>query len=433
MSYTLLNKEGNKNRMKAEIITIGDEILIGQVVDTNSAWIGQQLNLIGIKVIQISSVSDDEQHILNSLKEAETRADIIFITGGLGPTKDDITKHTLCKYFNTSLRVDGEVLNMVEQFFTKRNKPFTLLNRKQAEVPETCAVIKNYQGTAPGMWFERNGKFFMSMPGVPYEMKTMMTEQVLPLIQKTLTLPSIYHQTVLTQGIGESFLAETIETWENELHQNNIKLAYLPSPGMVRLRLSSSGKDLNVLKKKIKESIAKLQTIIPEYIYGYEEYGQEQPLLEKIVGNLLLEKKKTLALAESCTGGYISYLITSVSGSSDYYKGSIIPYHNQFKHNLLNVDNHVFITDGAVSELCVKQMAEGVRVKFNTDYAIATSGIAGPLGGTADKPVGTVWIAIATQERSIAEKFIFSTDRIRNIHMTAIIALNMFRKILLSN
>ncbi len=419
--------------MKAEIITIGDEILIGQVVDTNSAWIGQELNLIGIKVVQISSVSDDEQHILNSLKEAESRADIIFITGGLGPTKDDITKHTLCKYFNTGMRIDEEVLAMVSEFFSKRNKPFTTLNQKQAEVPEICTVIKNYQGTAAGMWFENKGKYFMSMPGVPYEMKAMMSEQVLPMLKTKFQLPAIFHKTVLTQGIGESFLAETIEDWENGLSKDNIKLAYLPSPGMVRLRLSSTGEDLGQLKQIIEQHIVKLQSLIPKYIYGYEEYGQEQPLLEKIVGDLLLQKRKTLALAESCTGGYISHLITSFAGSSAYYNGSIVPYHNQFKHELLDVGQDVFISNGAVSEACVKQMAEGVRKKFNSDYAIATSGIAGPAGGTIEKPVGTVWIAIATPGQTIAEKFIFSSNRSRNIHITAVTALNMLRKILVES
>ncbi len=414
--------------MKAEIITIGDEILIGQIVDTNSAWIGQQLNLIGIRVVQITSISDSREHILKSLAEAESRADIIFITGGLGPTKDDITKHTLCEYFDTSMRTDKEVLKMVEAIFAKRNIPFTELNRRQAEVPVNCTVIKNYQGTAPGMWFERKGKYFMSMPGVPYEMKALMSEQVLPLIKQRFQLPAIYHFTVLTQGLGESFLAETIEEWENGLADHQIKLAYLPSPGQVRLRLSVMGDTLETIKRTVGKEVEKLKKIIPQYIYGYETYGEESAGLEKIVGRLLLNRKQTLAVAESCTGGYLSHLITSVSGSSAYYNGSVIPYHNQFKHQWLEVSNDVFQTDGAVSEICVIQMADGIREKFQSDYALATSGIAGPSGGTEDKPVGTVWIALSGPSGTKAEKFIFGNNRERNIHLAAITALNMLRK-----
>lgn len=416
--------------MKAEIITIGDEILIGQIVDTNSAWIGQQLNLAGIRVVQITSVSDDKQHILKSLADAESRADIIFITGGLGPTKDDITKHTLCEYFNSKLIVNQEVLAHVKEMFQRRDRPLLDVNLKQAEVPEVCKVIMNYNGTAPGMWFEKAGKYFMSMPGVPHEMKSMMSDLVLPMIMEKFTLPFIYHKTVLTQGIGESFLAKRIEKWEDELALKNIKLAYLPSLNTVRLRLSTSGTDAAETEKRVEEEVKKLQPLIAEYIFGYEEYGKEPPTLEQVVGTLLLSNKKTLALAESCTGGYISHLITTVAGSSAYYNGTIVPYHNRFKHDLVEVDESVFETAGAVSEECVKQMATGVMKKFGSDYAVAVSGIAGPGGGTEEKPVGTVWIAVCSARQTVTEKFVFFKERSRNIQMSAYSALNMLRKLI---
>jgi nicotinamide-nucleotide amidase len=418
--------------MIAEIITIGDEILIGQIVDTNSAWIGQQLNLNGIRVKQISSVSDDREHILKALKEAEGRADVILITGGLGPTKDDITKKTLAEYFNVGLIEDAQTVEMVRDFFAKRGKELTELNRKQGEVLENCKVILNHNGTAPGMWIENNNKIYVSMPGVPFEMKAMVDEYVIPQLKKQFDLPFIYHKTVLTNGIGESFLAERIEKWEDSLAVNEIKLAYLPSPGMVKLRLTTYGKNEAELKGRISKAIEQLTPIIAEYIYGYEEYGKEPDQLEKLVADLLLSKKKTLSLAESCTGGYISHLITSIAGSSVFYQGGVVPYHNQFKHNLLGVSNDVFEKHGAVSEECVKAMALGVKVKFNSNYSIAVSGIAGPTGGSDDKPVGTVWIAIASDSGVVAERFQFGTDRNRNIRMTALAALNKLRKIILA-
>jgi len=418
--------------MIAEIITIGDEILIGQIVDTNSAWIGQQLNLNGIRVKQISSVSDDREHIVKALKEAEARADVILITGGLGPTKDDITKKTLADYFNVGLVEHAETVEMVRDFFAKRGRELTELNRKQGEVLSNCKVILNHNGTAPGMWIEQNNKIYVSMPGVPFEMKAMVDEYVIPQLKKQFDLPSIYHKTVLTNGIGESFLAERIEKWEDSLAANEIKLAYLPSPGMVKLRLTTYGKNEEDLKAKVEKAIEQLTPIIAEYIYGYEEYGKEPDQLEKLVADLLLSKKKTLSLAESCTGGYISHLITSIAGSSAFYQGGVVPYHNQFKHNLLGVSNDVFEKHGAVSEECVKAMALGVKIKFNSDYSIAVSGIAGPTGGSDDKPVGTVWIAIASNAGVVTERFQFGTDRNRNIRMTALAALNKIRKIILA-
>jgi nicotinamide-nucleotide amidase len=414
--------------MIAEIITIGDEILIGQIVDTNSAWIGTQLNFIGIKVKQISSVSDDREHILKALQEAENRADLILVTGGLGPTKDDITKKTLAEYFGVGMIQHTETENMVRDFFAKRGRELTELNRKQAEVPENCEVLLNYQGTAPGMWFEVRNKIFVSMPGVPFEMKALMENLVLPKLKSKFSLSSIYHKTLLTNGIGESFLAEKIEDWENSLTAENLKLAYLPSPGMVRLRLSGIGKNSDELKTKIESAFERLIPQINEYFFGYEEYGKDPDSLEKIVAELLLKNNRTLALAESCTGGYISHLITSIAGSSAFYRGGIIPYHNAHKHELLGVDNSIFEKHGAVSEQCVLAMAKGVREKLYSDFAIAVSGIAGPTGGTDEKPVGLVWIAIATPTEIIAEKFQFGTDRGRNIRMTALAALNLLRK-----
>jgi nicotinamide-nucleotide amidase len=412
--------------MQAEIITIGDEILIGQIVDTNSAWMAQQLNDIGINIKQITSVSDDEQHIINALNEAKNRADIIFMTGGLGPTKDDITKNTLCKYFKTKLVFDEKAYAAVEYQFKIRGKEVTPVNRKQAELPESCTAVYNKNGTASGMWFENDGKHFISMPGVPFEMKAMMENDVLPLLKQKFKTPFIYHKTVLTQGAGESFLAEMIENWEDNLPPH-IRLAYLPSPGAVRLRLTAKG-DSEKIKQETEEQVIKLKHIIEKYIYGYDD-----ETLEGIVGKLLRDKKQTVSTAESCTGGYISHLITSVEGSSDYYIGSIISYANSIKENFLNVDAATIENDGAVSEPVVLAMAKTLKEKFNTDYSIAVSGIAGPGGGSAEKPVGTVYIAIATPQKVFAKSFRFGNNRMRNIHVSGQTALNMLRKELLKD
>ncbi|MES2139554.1 MAG: competence/damage-inducible protein A [Bacteroidota bacterium] len=414
--------------MFAEIITIGDEILIGQIVDTNSAYMATLLNLNGISVKQISSVSDDRAHILKALDEAKERADIILITGGLGPTKDDITKKTLCDYFKTTMRFDEEVYQDVVNIFTAYGKEVTPINRLQAEVPAICTVIRNQHGTAPGMWFDVGGKVFISMPGVPYEMKAMMKNQVIPKIKEHFKLPAIVHKTVLTQGIGESYLADLISDWEDSLVHDNIKLAYLPSPGMVRLRLSTKGDDVKKLNSLVNKKIEELKIIISEYIYGYENFGEETETLEQIVGKLLNKIKKTVSTAESCTGGYISHLITKVPGSSDYYIGSVISYSYEIKQIELGVSKELLETQGAVSQPVVEQMAKAIREKYRTDYSIAASGIAGPGGGTDEKPVGTVWIAIATPETVISQKFLFGTNRERNIQKTANAALNMLRK-----
>jgi len=417
--------------MKAEILTIGDEILIGQIINTNSVWIAQQLNLLGIKVVHMASVSDEENAIVEAFDQAAKRADFVFITGGLGPTKDDITKKVFAKYFNTDLILDEEVLKDVDKYFSKRGRQLTDINAQQAMLPKGCTVIKNNNGTAPGMWMQKDKTVFISMPGVPYEMKGMMTDGILPKILKENTLPSIYHKSILTQGIGESTIAEIANDWEDALIEKNIKLAYLPQPGSVRLRLSTFGNEPSLLKKNVEEEIEKFKLLLGKYIFGYEEYGEEPPSIEKIVSELLRERKQTLALAESCTGGYIASLFTAIPGASEIFKGAIVPYTNLSKHELLQVDEKLFTTVGSVSQEVVEQLAQNVLKKFNSDYAIAISGIAGPTGGTPEKPVGTVWAAVANKEKVLAFKLQFGDNRQRNITMTASAAINLLRKLIL--
>lgn len=412
--------------MQAEIINIGDELLIGQVVNTNASWMAQQLNAIGIDIIRVTVISDDKNDIKQSIDDAFERADIILMTGGLGPTNDDITKYTLCEYFNSKLIFDEPTYKRIEQLFLLRDFEVTELNRMQAEVPDNCKVIPNNNGTASGMWFEKNGKILISIPGVPFEMKTMISDFILPELAKRSNL-QIVHKTVHIQGIGESFLADYIKEWEAQL-PDNIKLAYLPQPGLIRLRLSAKGEKGNNLSDLINEQITKLQKLIPDLIFGYGEDS-----LEAVVGELLLKNNKTLSTAESCTGGYISHLITSIAGSSAYYKGSIISYSNDVKTELLGVSPITIEKYGAVSEETVIEMAKEVQKKLNTDYAIAVSGIAGPDGGTTEKPVGTIWIAVASNKSVTTEKFLHGEDRGRNIRKAALSALNMLRKVIHSD
>jgi len=421
----MVDKYRNSN-MIAEIISIGDELLIGQVVNTNASWISEQLILAGIKVHQVTTISDTRTHILSALQEAEGRADLILITGGLGPTKDDITKETLCEYFETDLVFSEEVYDNITRLFGKRGLTLSSPNRKQAEVPRDCTPIQNPHGSAAGLWFEKAGKIFVSMPGVPFEMKPMVTVHIIPKIQGRTKMHAIVHKTVLTQGIGESWLAQKIETWEDNL-ADNIKLAYLPQPGIVRLRLTATGENRRELEDQISGEVNKLITYIPKYFFGFDK--QE---LYEIIGELLRDQKQTLSTAESCTGGYIAHLVTSVAGSSDYFKGSVVAYANEIKHEVLGVKEQSIIDFGAVSEDVVKQMAEGVRKKFRTDYAIATSGVAGPGGGTDEKPVGTTWIAIATPNKTLTFHYLFGEHRERNVRKTALTALNLLRKELLS-
>ncbi len=410
--------------MQAEIITIGDEILIGQIVDTNSAWMGQQLNKIGVEVYQIRSISDSKEHIFEALSTLHTDTKFVFITGGLGPTNDDITKNTLTEYFGTKLVFNEDLYKDIEKLFDAIGREVTNLNRMQAEVPESCYPIRNPNGTAPGMWFNEGGVQYISMPGVPYEMKAIMADFVIPKIIAEYDTPFIIHRTVLTQGIPESYLAETLEKWEGSL-PSFIKLAYLPSAGTVRLRLSARGTDEDVLNTALNEQIALLQPLIGDAIFGYHD-----DKLEEVVGEMLKQQGKTLSTAESCTGGYIAHQITSVPGSSAYFMGAVVSYDNTVKHGSLDVSEKDLLEFGAVSEQVVRQMALGVQKKMNTDYAIATSGIAGPDGGTEEKPVGTVWIAIATPNDVITKKFQFGKSRERNIKKTALMALDMLRKAL---
>jgi len=407
--------------MNVEIITIGDELLIGQVIDTNSAWIAENLNLIGIKVHQITSISDNREHILTTLAEASKRAQIVLMTGGLGPTKDDITKQTLCEYFQTKLVFNEPTYQNVVKLFGLRGMELNELNRKQAELPEICTPISNPNGTAAGMWFEKDGVIYASMPGVPFEMKPMVLNEIMPRLAQKFNSSFIVHKTVLTHGVGESQLAGMIENWEDALPEN-IKLAYLPQPGIVRLRLTAIGNNKDKLTKAVETQIRKLRKIIPDLIFGF---GTET--LEEVIGKLLNDRFATLSTAESCTGGYISHLITSVPGSSAYYKGSVIAYSNEIKIFELGVSPEALYKHGAVSEEVVKQMAIGIKQKLLTDYSVAVSGIAGPNGGTKEKPVGTIWIAIATPKKVIAQQFLFGEDRGRNIRKAALAALNMLR------
>jgi nicotinamide-nucleotide amidase len=419
--------------MTAEILSIGDELLIGQITNTNSVWIAQQLNRIGLKIVHMATVADNEKAIIKAFSDAMGRADFVFITGGLGPTRDDITKKTFASFFDAKLQIDDGVLRQVEDFFIKRGRPLTELNRRQALVPKGCVVIPNPHGTAPGMWMSLKKTVFISLPGVPYEMHAMVTDTVIPKILAEYKLPSIYHKTVLTQGIGESVLAEILEEWEDQLSVKGISLAYLPQPGIVKLRLSCQGQNAEDLRKNVDEEIVKLKKLAGKYIYGFQEYGEEAPSLEQILSDLLRDRGKTLCLAESCTGGYLSSLLTAIPGASEVFKGAIVPYTNTAKHQLLQVDKEIFESVGAVSKECVLQLASNVLKKFSADYAISISGIAGPTGGRPQKPVGTVWIGIASREKVVALKFRFGDNRQRNIIMSANAAMNMLRKFILKD
>jgi nicotinamide-nucleotide amidase len=407
--------------MKAEIISIGDELLVGQVVNTNASWMAEQLNLTGIEVVRIVAIADKKEDILQALSEASVRADVVLLSGGLGPTRDDITKNVLCEYFDSTLIFHEETLKYIENLFLERGWVMSDINRKQAEIPDNCTPIINNNGTAPGLWFEKGKVIYVSMPGVPYEMKAMMTESVIPKLTDELSGSHIVHKTVLTQGIGESLLSERIADWEDKLPRH-IKLAYLPQPGIVRLRLTGIGPDMHSLKKEIDLLIDKLILLIPKLVFGF---GKEK--LEEVIGNLLLKNNATLSTAESCTGGYIAHLITSIPGSSAYFTGSVVAYSNEVKTATLGVKESTLIAHGAVSKQTVVEMAEGIKNKFNTAYSIAVSGIAGPDGGTADKAVGTIWIAVASPEKIITKKFLFGKNRERNIRLAAVTALNMLR------
>jgi len=413
--------------MLAEIITIGDEILIGQIVDTNSAYIARQLNSAGIRVKQISSVSDDREHILTALAEASKRADIILITGGLGPTKDDITKKTLATYFGVALVENKGALDNVQRIFKRlRGEDAELLevNKQQALVPENCEVILNKNGTAPGMWFNHDGKIYVSMPGVPFEMMYMIEEQVIPKLKSTCKLPFIIHKTILTAGEGESYLANRIADIEDDLPAY-VKLAYLPKLGQVRLRLSGYGDDENLLKEKVNQYAARIIERVANFVVAEEDIP-----LEKMIMDKLAEKGQTLSIAESCTGGYISHLFTQHAGASKIFLGGAISYSYNLKESILGVKAETLAKYGAVSEQTVTEMVEGALHQFKSDYAIAVTGIAGPDGGTEDKPVGTVWIGLATKGKTQIKKFTFGSKRAQNIERSAISALIMLNTLI---
>lgn len=411
----------------AEIIAIGDEILYGQILDTNTQWMSEALDAAGFRVNRITTIGDSEVAILDILAESEKRADIVLITGGLGPTNDDLTKPMMAKYFDSPIVLHPQALEELTQFFKQRGLDLSPTNRRQAELPEKCQMVSNKVGTAPGMWFERGDKVFVSMPGVPFEMKAMMEQYVLPKLKERFHAQVLFHKVIKTVGIGESWLSDKIREWEQNLPEN-IKLAYLPSVAMVRLRLTGAGKDIAALEKQVNQQVQMVLPLIGQYVYGYDE-----DTLEQVVGKLLVEQKKTLALAESCTGGYISHMITSVPGCSAYYQGSVIPYHNTLKTIVLGVEEETIEEYGAVSEATVIAMANNVRQQFKASIGIASSGIAGPGGGTVEKPVGTVWLALADGEKTVTKKLSLGRKRPQNIQSSAVAALYLLWQSLTQN
>jgi len=413
------------NRVKVEIITIGDEILIGQIVDTNSAWMAVELNKSGFELAQITSVHDDAAHIVESLELALKRADIVLFTGGIGPTNDDITKQTLTKFFDTKLVFDESVIRNIEQLFA--NRPgFTIneLTYAQAMIPENCTVIQNVVGTAPLTWFEKDGKVIVSMPGVPYEMKNAMSKEIIPRLQNCFKTPSLLHKTMLVYGYGESALALKIADWENALPEE-ISLAYLPNYGVVKLRISGMSDDILSLEFSMNQQIDLLSQILGNAIIAYEDIP-----VENLIGNLLKSKGLVVATAESCTGGNIAHRFTSIPGSSEFFNGSVVAYSNEIKSSVLQVSSEDLGNFGAVSQAVVEQMAVGVRRLLKSDVSVATSGIAGPTGGTDEKPVGTVWIAVSSDEKIISKEFRFGALREQNIQRATQAALLLLKEII---
>lgn len=413
------------NEVNAAIITIGDELLIGQTIDTNSAFIAQELNKIGIWVKRRIAVGDNERDIRQALNEESKNADIIILTGGLGPTADDITKPLLCKYFGGKLVRNEQVLLHVQYLFEKvymRKGPMLERNLQQADVPDNCTVLMNERGTAPGMWFEKNGKVYVSLPGVPHEMKGLMQKEVLCRLLKQFQTSVILHQTLLVFGIGESILAETIKDWEAAL-PSYMKLAYLPHYGTLRLRLTATGNNKNRLEQELEKQTISLKELVKQWLVIDEDLTMQQ-----VVAELLKERKQTVGTAESCTGGYIAHLLTIDPGASSNYKGTVVSYDNQVKKDILGVSQQMLDTVGAVSEEVVIQMVKGVLQNLKTDYAIATSGIMGPDGGSEKKPVGMVWVAVGNSEKIETKEFHFRFDRVRNIEQTSIAALAMLQR-----
>ena len=413
------------NHVKVEIITIGDEILIGQIVDTNSAWMATQLNKYGFELAQITSVHDKEDHIIESMEMALKRADVILFTGGIGPTNDDITKQTLTKFFQTKLVFNESVIRNIEQLFSTRpNFVINELTRAQAMVPENCIVIQNPVGTAPITWFEKDGKVIVSMPGVPYEMKHAMSSEIIPRLHNHFKTPVLIHKTVQVYGYGESILALKIADWENELPEY-ISLAYLPNSGIVKLRLSGLMDNSLELEFIMNQHIDKLHQILGSSIVAFEDIP-----IEQLVGNMLKSKGLMVVTAESCTGGNIAHQFTSIPGSSEFFKGSVVAYSNEIKTNVLNVSQDDLEKFGAVSQSVVEQMAVGARKLLKADVAVSTSGIAGPTGGTEKKPVGTVWIAVSSENELISREFHFGPLREQNILRASQAALLLLKEII---
>ena len=413
--------------MRASILTIGDELLIGQVIDTNSAWLADRLTNLGFEVIKILSISDNPTAIAKSVNELMTQSNLIISTGGLGPTSDDRTKQTLCDLFGGELKLHLPTLNLIEQLFQKRGLPLTETNRSQALIPTSCTPILNYHGTAPGMIFHRDGNYLVSLPGVPFEMKNLFSEGVEPFIKQKFSLPAIVRVTVNTFGIPESFLSDKLTGFEEFLKSNGIALAYLPSPSGIRLRLTAKGNvnDKEKLKNTLDLAIGELNGLIGENIFGLND-----ETLPVVVSNALREKHATLALAESCTGGYISHIITQLPGSSDIYKGGVVAYSNIIKQTVLGVNQELLANYGAVSRQVVDAMLNGALKVFQSDYAIAVSGIAGPTGATPDKPVGTTWIGVASKSQRNVELFTFGNLRDINIQRAAYTALHQLLKLM---
>ena len=405
--------------MKSTIITIGDEILIGQILDTNSRYISQALNRIGVVVTERTSIGDSAEQIVSTLDRALAQSDVVIITGGLGPTKDDITKHTLARYYNSELVYNEQVGSFVEQLLARRGIAFTELNRGQAMVPQCCTVLHNAHGTAPGMWFERDGKVVVSLPGVPFEMRHLIDDSVVPMLAERFELKAIVHRTMITSGIAESILAERIATWEDNL-PDVLHLAYLPAPNVVRLRLSAYEVDGQSVRRMIDDEFDKLKGIIPEAIVGFEDATVEQ-----LVHRWMRENGKTLSVAESCTGGAIAAKFTAMAGASVYFNAGVVSYSNEAKRDILGVNMDDIVRYGAVSETVAIQMAEGVRRAGQSDYAVSTTGIAGPTGGSEAKPVGTVWMAIATPTQTIATMRASGSDRGQIISRASAYAIEM--------
>ncbi len=411
--------------MNVQIITIGDEILIGQTVDTNSAWMGQELNLIGASIEKIYSIGDEGAHIQQTLRLAVDEADVILMTGGLGPTKDDITKKAIAEFLGDAMVFSEETYDRILKLFEKWGRQTTPAHRLQCYMPASAQLLYNKMGTAPGMWFDHKGKVIVSMPGIPYEMKYLMVHQVIPRLKRTFPGKPIAHRTVLTVGEGESRIAKRIEDFEDALPKE-LKLAYLPNLGQVKLRLTARGKDIRHINEVLDAKLAELKKLIPELIYGYDSQS-----LEAYIGEILVAHNLQLGLAESCTGGYLAHKITAVPGSSAYFKGGIVAYSNEIKMAFLDVRQETLQQYGAVSEPTVREMVAGALNKLQTDIAVGITGIAGPDGGTPEKPVGTVWVGVGNEDRIVSRKFMIGKNRLTNIQFTAVMALNMVRQFVL--